>query len=128
MAQDSLHRYTDRHLPQSYLVQDELAFLRQYTEPGDSCVILSLHQGLYYAETGMKSPLSGPGYIEMILQRDVENIFSQFQKTRLNCLVVGLDESSLPGLGLSKGPDTVFPDYKTIAVDPYRSMLYLVPK
>ena len=128
LAQDSLHRYTDRHLPQSYLIQDELAFLRQYAKPGDSCVILSLRQGLYYAETRTKSPLSGPGYIEMILQRDVEDIFSQFQKTRLNCLFIGLGESSLPGLGLSKGPDTVFPDYKIMAVNPYRSMLYLVPK
>lgn len=82
--------FVSRNTPADELVQDELRFIRVQTKPGDECVILSRRQGLYYAATGMASPVSGPGYIETILQRDRDDFLNNLIKRHPRCVFVGV--------------------------------------
>lgn len=108
------------------LVSDELAFIRKHSKPGDECLILSLRQGIYYAATGLRSPIAGPGYVETILQRDRDAFLNKLIHQRFKCIFVGTGESS--ALNLSINPMTVLHDYKTVAHNSHQSMLYLQPR
>ncbi len=128
LASDGLKLFENRGQPADPVVSDELNFLRQHAQPGAQCLILSLRQGLYYTETAMKSPLSGPGYVEMILQTDVDDFFAQLHHTPPRCLFLGVGPSSALGLGLNKDPAVLFPDHQVMATSLLRSMLYLEPR
>lgn len=91
---ESRNEYADE------VVSDELAFIRREATPGEKCAILSLRQGLYHAATGLASPLSGPGYVEMLLLRDRDNLIAQLAKGNLECVFVGLGKSSELNLGV----------------------------
>lgn len=73
----------------SPLVANELDFIRRHTRPGDECVILAQRQGLYYASARLRSPLKGPGYVEMLTVEDRDAMLRQLASGRFGCVFVG---------------------------------------
>lgn len=73
----------------SPLVADELDFIRRHTRPGDECVILAQRQGLYYASARLRSPLKGPGYVEMLTVEDRDAMLRQLASGKFGCVFVG---------------------------------------
>ena len=73
----------------SPLVADELEFIRRHTRPGDECVILAQRQGLYYASARLRSPLKGPGYVEMLTVEDRDAMLRQLASGKFGCVFVG---------------------------------------
>lgn len=95
----------------SPVVLDELKFIKKHSSVGQSCVILTLRQGIYYAEAGLSSPIVGPGFVEILLKSDADNFTQQFQSTRPNCVFLGINKS---GLNLGFNYVNLLSDYKVI--------------
>lgn len=104
-------------------VADELAFIREHTRPGDECLILSLRQGIYHLESGTSSPIQGPGYVETILQKDLDAFTQQLSSQQPACIFLGLGEGS--ELPASFRPDTLNRNYDRADINPMRTMALL---
>jgi len=108
------------------VVQDELAFIKTRAKPGEACLILAQRQGLYYAEAGLVSPVTGPGLVETILKEDEVHLTKALLNGQLHCVFLGVgahSESNLSFPGAS-----VHAVYAVKAENAAHSMLYLVPK
>ena len=105
------------------LVSDELRFIRQHTKRGDECVMLCRRQGLYYAATGISSPIPGPGFVETILQRDRDAFIDKLTQKRYGCIFVGVASSSALDLGVA--PMKMLHGYAVVAENSHHSMLLL---
>jgi hypothetical protein len=121
---DSIALFKNRHHAVSDIVQDEIGFIRSHSKPGEACAILSIRQGIYYAEAKLVSSLSGPGYIETVLQRDLDAKLRQLKIQRPKCVFRGIGDSALD-LG-ADGP-YVLAGYKVIATNKSGTMQYLMP-
>ena len=77
----------------SPVVLDELRFIKHHTTINQSCVILTMRQGIYYAEAGLSSPIVGPGVIEMLLRSDADNFVEQFKSIQPSCVFLGSGKS-----------------------------------
>lgn len=110
------------HYP--YIVS-ELAFIKQHAQSKHECLILSKRQSIYYAETGLASPIKGPGLVETLLKADEEHFLTELYKGRLDCVFLGLGESS-PFLTIDAEKLTQI--YKVSGVNSEHTMLYLSPK
>jgi hypothetical protein len=126
MLTDSVEAFASRNKSEDALVSSELGFIRQHSIAGDECAILSLRQGSYYAATGLASPLSGPGFVEMLLQSDRDNLLNQLKHQPMNCIFVGLGKDSALKLGIDVM--TILPGYAVSARNTTGSMLLLRPK
>lgn len=126
MFAESADAFVSRNKYDDALVRSELDFIRQHSKAGDACAILSLRQGSYYAATGLVSPMSGPGYVEMLLQSDRESFLDQLKRRKMSCLFIGLGKDSALDLGV----DVVkfLPEYGVSARNATGSMLLLLPK
>lgn len=121
---DSVALFKSRHEVVSDVVQDEINFIRDHSRPGATCAILSVRQGIYYAEAKLVSPISGPGYIETVLQADRDGMLIQLQSLRPRCVFIGVGASAIdlgPDIGIAmKG-------YHLIATNKSGTMQYLTP-
>ncbi|MBB5753950.1 hypothetical protein [Prosthecomicrobium pneumaticum] len=123
LARDMRAAFVGRGVPTSPLVADELAFIRSHTMRGETCVILAQRQGLYYAAAGLRSPLEGPGYVEMLTIADRDDLLRQIETGRFSCVFV----AEGPDTALDLGVDlmTPFRDYTRVAVSPMGSLVLL---
>ncbi|MFC4275102.1 hypothetical protein [Achromobacter aloeverae] len=99
LVRDAVILAETRHTPVSEVVDDELHFIREHAKPGESCAILSVRQGIYYAETRLVSPLSGPGYVETVLQSDQDRLLQQLKETSPGCVFFGIGPSTIAPVG-----------------------------
>ena len=126
MLTDSVEAFTSRNRFEDALVSSELGFIRQHSTVGEACAILSLRQGSYYAATGLASPIIGPGYVEMLLQSDLDSFLDQLKNRPMNCVFVGLGKDSALKLGIDVME--ILPGYVVSARNSTGSMLLLRPK
>ena len=123
---EAVRQYATRRVPEDPVVQSELAFIKAHAERRRECLILSKRQGIYYAETGLASPVAGPGLIETLLKSDEERLVSTFLNGRISCVFLGVGTDADPGLGIPL-PD-VLASYGIYGQNPEGTMLYLQPK
>ncbi len=126
MLTEGVEAFASRNKSDDTLVSSELEFIRQHSTAGDACAILSLRQGSYYAATGLASPISGPGYVEMLLQSDLDSFLDQLRHRPMNCIFVGLGKDSALKLGVDV--IKILPGYAVSARNTTGSMLLLRPK
>ncbi len=81
-------------VPASPVVSDEIAFISSNTRKGETCVILSKRQGLYYASRRLVSPLIGPGIAETLTVSDRDSMIAQMRKGKFDCVFVGVGKSA----------------------------------
>lgn len=54
-------------------IDEDLQFIRARTQPGERIFIDSgKHMGVLYAETGTANPVDTPGFVEVVLQKDLD--------------------------------------------------------
>ncbi|WP_146217900.1 hypothetical protein [Achromobacter xylosoxidans] len=114
-----------RGVVQEQFVREELDLIRRYSAGKEECAILSQRQGIYFAETGLRSAIKGPGIVEALLVEDIDKIASAVE-SGIPCVFLGVGGYSDSGLKLDMA--MVNKRYKEVAQTPDRSMLYLEPK
>lgn len=112
--------------PADALVSGELLFIRKNTRPGDRCAILGLRQGIYHVATGTASPLSGPGYVEMLLQKDLDSFVGQLVKSPASCVFIGVGQFSALHLGMDL-LKTLEPHYTVVGRSDTGTMVLMRP-
>jgi len=109
----------------SDVVRDEVSFIAANAWPGRQCLILSRRQGIYYTETGLVSPVGGPGAVESMLRADDELLASAIEQGRPDCLFLAVGEQSRVTLPLPL--ERILGHYRIARTSPGGSLLYLVP-
>jgi len=122
---EAVQQYTIRDEIKSVLIKNELAFIKAHSINGQSCLILSRRQGIYYAESGLSSPVKGPGVAETLLKADEEYQVKLLQEGHLPCIFLGIGTDSNPGYNISLR--TVLSAYSITGRNSEGSMLYLTP-
>lgn len=124
MLNDSISLFDSRNQADSAVVHNELKFIKEHSRPGEECAILSVRQGIYYAEAKIVSPFSGPGYVETVLEKDRRSMLSQLERKRPTCVFLGLGESSQ-----DLGPEAtnILKGYTVIATNQSGTTQYLTP-
>ena len=122
---DAVSAFVTRNTPADLLVSDELNFIRAHSARGEPCVILARRQGLYYAATGLVSPVKGPGYVELMTVRDRDTFLWQLSNNRFECVFVGVGPES--GMEIDTDPLAALPRYSVEATSSMGSMRYLRP-
>lgn len=95
MIKDSRFNIKTRDTVRSTQVADEIAFIKKYTKI-DQCLILTQRQGIYYAESGAASPIKGPGIVEMVLQKDLDELNQHIRDADAPCIILGTGPFSIP--------------------------------
>ncbi len=122
---DALSVLRNRNVVKDRVVHDEINFIRSHSSRGQVCAILSLRQGIYYAETGLVSPLLGPGYVETVLQSDLDNMINQIKVGKPSCIFLGLGASAID---LGGREAKMFNRYKVYATSSQGTMQLLLLK
>ncbi|MGN6316128.1 hypothetical protein, partial [Trinickia sp.] len=123
---DLMQRHARGSQTEDPIVRDELAFIKAHSRSGQNCLILSQRQGIYYAESGLASPLKGPGLVETVLRQDEDRLLEAFKRGRLACVFLGVGGTSQAALPIS--PADASAAYDVAATSPEGTMLYLRPK
>lgn len=110
----------------SSMVQDEVSFIETNSHPGQQCLILSRRQGIYYIQTGLVSPVAGPGLIESTMKADDNTLSLAIEQGRLRCIFIGVGKYSKIELPLPL--DHILLHYQVAKTNSGESMLYLVPR
>ena len=126
MLASAANAFQTRNTPADIIVSSELAFVRQHTQPGDSCAIIAKRQGVYHLATHTVSPLAGPGFAEMLLQRDLDNFLRQLETVPMTCIFIGTGESSQ--LFLKIDPLKYLQRYAVVASSSSGTMLLMRPR
>ncbi|MDN7181207.1 hypothetical protein M0D69_25070 [Caballeronia sp. SEWSISQ10-4 2] len=126
MISDALARVTGPAVVIDRYVQNESDFIRAHSRGTKLCEILSARQGIYYAETGLMSPSSGPGLVEMLTTADRKELLDWILAHRLPCVFVGVGDFSAPAPGIALSD--LASQYKVVARSSGGTMLYLEPK
>lgn len=113
-------KFATREISDSPQVVNELAFIRQYATNKHECLILSRLQGIYYAESGLASPLKGPGLVEMLLKADQDLLVSQVLSGGVQCVFLGT--------GIKLDEQMMRKKYSFVATNTLDTMQYLEPK
>ena len=124
---DTVSNYVTRNTPSDPLISDELAFIRAHSVRGEQCLILARRQGLYYTSTGLVSPVTGPGYVEMLTMRDLDALLQQLLDKQYGCVFVGRGKDSALELGIDLLA-ILLQRYSIEATSSKGSMLYLRPR
>lgn len=117
--------FQSRGIVQEKFVQDELEMIRKYSAGKEECAILSQRQGIYFAETGLRSSIKGPGIVEALLVDDVSKMAAAVDVGQ-TCLFLGVGGNSDSGLKFDM--NKIYERYRLIAQTPDGSMLYLEKK
>jgi hypothetical protein len=120
---DSTAHYRARNEPVNPTVSDELSFIRTHAKSGQSCLILSKRQGIYYAAAGLVSPIVGPGYAELLTTRDKAALIEQLTRKQFACVFLGIGKDSAFDLGT--GFDSVLSGYSVISTSAKGTMVFL---
>jgi hypothetical protein len=116
-------QFLTRGVPEDPVVMSELGFIKKYGAGKKECLILSKRQGIYYAESGLASPLKGPGFSEMLLNADQDRLIAQILHVGVPCIFIGVDKYSNTGIKLDV--QQMRENYFVVAVNSQNSMLYL---
>lgn len=92
--------YKTRNIAIAPYVENEIEFIRTHSSSSQDCLILSKRQGIYYLETGLASPVKGPGLIEIILMEDRNLLMQKVLDGEVGCLFLGVGAHSSPVLDL----------------------------
>jgi hypothetical protein len=84
--------YVSRGVPVDPVVQSEIAFIKHYA-PGSECAIIANKQGIFYAEANLRSPIPGPGLVEMLREADIEDLRQTLKNGRLSCIFFGIGQA-----------------------------------
>jgi len=122
----SVANYKTRGVPNDALVADELSFIRAHSVRGEQCLILAKRQGLYNAAAGLVSPVTGPGYAELITSRDRDSLLDQMSKLKVPCVFVGVGSES--AVELDMDAISILKQYAVQAKSMKGSMLLLRPR
>lgn len=123
---DIAHRYAKRNQTRDFVVRDEIAFIKAHSQPGEQCLVLSRRQGIYYAETGLVSPVNGPGLMETILQQDEDRLKRAVLRGHLACIFLGVGPTSQTTIPVSLSD--LGTTYAVEAKSPNGTMVYLAPR
>ncbi len=110
---------------QSIVILNELEFIRRHTISNKNCIILSTYPSVYYLESGVASPIKGPGLMETLLLSDQKSLEDQLALNKLNCIFYGIGKSET---SLDINFQRVLEHYKVSDKNALGTMLYLVPK
>ncbi|WP_143500334.1 hypothetical protein [Pseudomonas sp. Irchel s3f7] len=105
-------------------VVDELRFMRE-TYRNRDCLILSQRQAIYYAELNIASPLKGPGIVETLLQRDLDQLVEGALNEQLECIYLGVTDGSITFVDVNDS--ALKAKYPVISKSPLGTMLLLEP-
>lgn len=126
MASDAAKLYRARAQPEEAFVQSELAMIRNRAS-GRECLILSQRQGIYYAESGLVSPVQGPGIVEILLRADYERERNLLLKGPLHpCVFLGVGPFTDPGLKIPLAE--VLARYAVVEQTEGPTLLFLQPR
>jgi hypothetical protein len=78
-------------------------------------------QGIYYAETGLRSGIADFNLIEIMLASDQKRIFNALANSTLPLIVLTLPEGKLPL------PNEVLRNYRLIAINDNKTIYYFEP-
>ena len=62
---------------ESGTLRQDIQFIRRHSRPGQAIVIFALSPGVYHVETGTKSALTTPGYIELLWRSHLDELERQ---------------------------------------------------
>jgi hypothetical protein len=124
----AVSQYSNWYTPTNKLVNNELSFIRSHSIKNSECLILSSRQGIYYAETGLHYPLKSSGWIEIILQADVDNLRDNILSGKLQCIFLGIGKNTDPGNIYGIKESDLINKYDIKAINSDNSMLFLMPK
>ncbi|MBA3536585.1 MAG: hypothetical protein H0T84_08245 [Tatlockia sp.] len=124
MFNDAKQKFTTRKFADWPVPTSELAFIKHYSQSKQECLIFSRRQGIYYAETGLASPIKGPGMVETLLKSDLDNVLLPLFNGKIDCLFLGISDENYLGVPLKVLKDK----YNVIAENAEHTMLYLTPK
>jgi hypothetical protein len=105
----------------------ELEFLRERTHRGEKCVIIAQRQASLYLESGLASPISGPGLVEMILVSDRDHFVNEVRSNKPACVFVG-EGSSTAFDNIGKAAPSLFVGYRVSARSKSGTLVQLVPE
>lgn len=126
MTRDLFHQYSSRNTSNCVSIPDELAFIKKHAHSKRECLILAQRQGIYHLETGLGSPLKGPGLAEIILESDRNNLISLVEEGKFDCIFLGIGFSSPMYIPFDiKKVDKL---YDTVAENSWHTMRYLTRK
>jgi hypothetical protein len=126
MAAGVKSQFLTRGVPKDPVVMNELEFVKKYAAGKKECLILSKRQGIYYAESGLASPLKGPGFVEMLLNADQDRLIAKILHGGVPCIFIGIGEHSYTGIKLD--PQQMRENYLFVAGNSQNTMLYLESK
>lgn len=107
-------------------VASELDLIKVHSVGKRECLILSQRQGIYYAESGLASPLKGPGIVEILLKSDQQAMVKAFVEGHLDCVFFGVGGFTNAGLNIDLGK--VLANYEIKGRNTPETMLFLQPK
>lgn len=114
--------YKTRNIPTASYVANEIEFIQSHSTHNHECLILAKRQGIDYVETGLASPVKGPGLIEIILVEDRDRLRQQVLDGDVDCLFLGLGVHSSPDLDLDD--QQLMKKYVLLANNSLQSMQY----
>jgi len=126
MTRDMIHQFSTRHSNNCASVPDELAFIKKHTQSKRACLILSQRQGIYHLETGLASPIKGPGLVEILLKSDQDYVLSQIMQGNVDCIFLGIGFSSPLYIHLDLKELSKL--YDTVGENSWHTMRYLTRK
>lgn len=126
MVREMQYRFATRHVIMQPFIANELAFIKQHASSKHECLILSQRQGIYYAESGLASPIKGPGIIETFLKLDERRLVNQLFDGHIDCIFLGIGDNS--AIVLKLDTTKLKQVYNVTAENTEHTMLYLTPK
>lgn len=121
-----LKQFETRGRPEEGFVASELAFIKNHGARKRDCLILSQRQGIYYAETGLASPMKGAGLVEILLKSDEQNQRERLLSGQFECVFFAIGPYSDPGLKIVL--TELLSVYEMVAKNAEGTLLYLRPK
>jgi hypothetical protein len=125
LAHEAYARYKQAGMHANPLVQDEIRFIKAHSRPGDACLILSRRQAIYYTESGLVSPVQGPGLIETLTRVDDAKLAAAIDQGALPCLFVGVGTESQ--LGPERTTEQWRSRYRIAHTNAGGTLLHLLP-
>lgn len=125
MFSDLSQQWQKRYTFQNPLIGSELQFIKENTYRGQACWLLIKNQASYYAESGLVSPIKGPGLVETMLKSDVAYMTNQVLEKKPACILLGRNESEFnPGFNF----DELFKNYVLVKQNRENTIHLLRPK
>jgi hypothetical protein len=126
MWQEVNYNFNTRHTIDWPISASEITFIKQFSEPNQQCLILSKRQAIYYAESGLVSPLNTPGLVETLLKPDLEQLLKPLYSGSIDCIFLGIGSESKPYISLDL--EKLKKIYQVISINSEKTMLYLVSR